>query len=76
MKTKNYLKVILLAFVGTFVFGACQKDNQSVNKNVEGTYVGNFTTASTLKSAQLDANINSSATAVVSKLNDHQNNEF
>jgi len=72
MKTNNYLKVLLLAFVGTFVFGACQKDNQSVNKNVEGTYVGSFTTTSTLKSAQLDANINSSATAVVSKLNDQQ----
>ena len=72
MRTRNYLKILLLAFVGIFVFGACQKDNQSENKNVEGTYVGNFTTTSTLKSAQLAANINSSATAVVSKLNDEQ----
>jgi hypothetical protein len=72
MKNKNYFKVLLFAFAGTFVFGACQKDNQSVNKNVEGTYVGNFTTTSTLKSTQLAANINSSATVVVSKLNDEQ----
>jgi hypothetical protein len=72
MKTNNYLKLLLLAFIGTLVFGACQKDNQSANKNVEGTYIGNFTTTSTLKSAQIAANINSPATAVVSKLNDKQ----
>lgn len=72
MKTNNYLKVLLLAFVVTFVFGACQKDGQTVNQSVEGTYVGSFTTTNTLKSAQVDANINSSATAVVSKLNDGQ----
>jgi len=69
MKTRNYLKVLLLAFVGIFVFGACQKDNQSANKNVEGTYVGNFTTTSTLKSAQPAATIKRSATAGVSQLN-------
>lgn len=72
MKTRNQLKILVLAFVVTFMFGACQKDNQSANKNVEGTYVGNFTTTSTLKSAQVAANINGSATAVVSKLNDEQ----
>ena len=72
MKTKNYLKVLLLAFVVTFVFSACQKDGQTVNQSVEGTYVGSYTTTNTLKSAQVDANINKTATAVVKKLKDEQ----
>jgi len=72
MKTKNYIKLLLFVFAGTFVFGACNKDEKTVNQSVEGTYIGSFTTTSTLKSAQVAANINGSATAVVSKLNDQQ----
>ena len=44
MKTNNYLKILLLAFVGTVVFNACQKDGQTATQSVEGTYVGSFTT--------------------------------
>jgi hypothetical protein len=51
MKTRNYLKLLLFAFAGTFVFGACQQDEEAVSQSVEGTYVGSFTTTSTLKSA-------------------------
>ena len=72
MKMKNYLKVLLLAFVGSFLFSACQKDGKTVNQRVEGTYVGNFTTTTTLKSAQVSADINSTATAIVRKLNNEQ----
>lgn len=53
MKTKNQFKVLLFAFAGTFLFGACQKDEKTVNKSVEGTYFGSFTTTSTLKSATI-----------------------
>lgn len=73
MRTINYLKILLLAFVGTFVFGACQKDNQSVSKNVEGTYVGNFTTTSTLKSATI-ANGDRMDTAIVKLISNGQVN--
>ena len=73
MKTKNYLKLLLFAFVGTFVFGGCQKDNQTGNQSVEGTYIGSFTTTSTLKSAAI-ATGNRMDTAIVKQINSGQIN--
>lgn len=73
MKAKKYLKVLLYAFIGTFVFVACQKRNQTVNQSVEGTYIGNFTVSNTLKSAQVVAG-NNMDTAVVKQLNNGQVN--
>ena len=71
MKTKNYLKLLLVAFVGTFVFGACQKDEKTVNQSVEGTYIGSITTSSTLKSATI-ANGNIMDTATVKLISNGQ----
>ena len=73
MKTNNYLKILLFAIVGTFVFGACQKDNQTGNQSVEGTYVGNFTSSTTLKNG-LIADGNRMDTAIVKQLNNGQVN--
>ena len=73
MKTSNYLKILLFAFVGTCVFGACQKDNQTGNQSVEGTYVGNFTSSTTLKN-ELIVGGNRVDTAIVKQLNKGQVN--
>jgi len=73
MKTKNYIKVLLYAFIGTFVFVACQKGNQTVNKSVEGTYIGGFTTTATLKSATI-ATGNMMDTAIVKLISNGQIN--
>jgi len=73
MKTKNYIKVLLYAFIGTFVFVACQKGNKTVNQSVEGTYIGSFTTTSTLKSAMI-ATGNRMDTAIVKLISNGQIN--
>ena len=73
MKTNNYLKLLLFAFVGTFVFGGCQKDEKTLSQSVEGTYIGSFTTTSTLKSATI-ANVNRMDTAIVKLINNGQVN--
>ena len=73
MKTNNYLKLLLLAFIGTFVFGACQKDEKTVNQSVEGTYIGSFTTTTTLKSTTI-ANGNNMDTAIVKLISNGQVN--
>ncbi|HZK94162.1 MAG TPA: hypothetical protein VFC67_08145 [Prolixibacteraceae bacterium] len=73
MKTKKYLKIFLYAFIGTFVFVACQKENKTVHQGVEGTYIGNFTVSNTLKSATI-ANGNRMDTAVVKLISNGQIN--
>jgi len=73
MKTKNYIKILLFAFAGTFVFSACQKDEKAVNKSVAGTYIGSFTTSSTLKSATTTTG-NMMDTAIVKLINNGQIN--
>lgn len=73
MKTKNYINVLLFVFAGTFVFSACQKDEKTVNQSVEGTYIGSFTTTSTLKSATI-ATGNLMDTAIVKLISNGQIN--
>ncbi len=73
MKTKNYIKVLLFVFAGTFIFSACQKDEKTVNQSVEGTYIGSFTTTSTLKSTTI-ATGNMMDTAIVKLLSNGQIN--
>lgn len=73
MKTKNYLKVLVFAIAGTFVFSACQKNGKTVNQSVEGTYIGNFTTTSTLKS-ETATTVNLMDTAIVMLMSNGQIN--
>ena len=73
MKTNNYIKVLLFVFAGSFIFGACQKVEKTANESVEGTYIGSFTTASTLKSATTTAG-NMMDTAIVTLMSNGQIN--
>ena len=75
MKTKIQLKLILFACIGTFLFGACQKEETKVpvSKSVEGTYIGSFTTSSTLKSAKISTG-NMMDTAIVKMMSNGQIN--
>ncbi|HZK94322.1 MAG TPA: hypothetical protein VFC67_08955 [Prolixibacteraceae bacterium] len=74
MKTKNYFKVVLFAFAGTFIFSACNKDEKVVNQSVEGTYIGSFTTTSTLKNATTTTTGNVMDTAIVKLVSNGQIN--
>lgn len=73
MKMKNYLNRLLYALIGAFLFVACQKNNQAVNQSVEGTYIGNITSSTTLKNA-LAVDGNRMDTAIVKQINNGQVN--
>ena len=71
--SKNYLKGLLYAFMMVYLFVACQKENQAVNQSVEGIYVGDFTSSTTLKNALAGAG-NMMDTAIVKLINNGQIN--